>query len=68
MHIQSTTVRKAETPPPSCIRRPHRSWWRIRDGYQQPTISYTVMGQSQFNQAAVQAASWCDTIMGRARG
>lgn len=28
------------------------------------TISYTVMGQSQFNQAAVQAANWCNTNHG----
>ena len=24
-----------------------------------PTVAYTVMGEGQFNQAAVQAASWC---------
>lgn len=26
-----------------------------------PRIAYTVMGESQFNQAAVQAANWCNT-------
>jgi hypothetical protein len=29
-----------------------------------PTIAYTVMGDSQFNQAAVQAANWCTTNHG----
>lgn len=63
--FQSTTVRKAETPPPVVYQAPAPVVVApSATAYQQPTISYTVMGQSQFNQAAVQAASWCDTNHG----
>jgi hypothetical protein len=52
--VKETVVKPVETPPPLVV-------------YQQPPaatgaprIAYTVIGESQFSQAATHAASWCN--------
>jgi hypothetical protein len=57
--VKETTVTPAVPAPPAVV-------------YQQPPattgarrIAYTVMGQSQYDQAATQAASWCSQNYGR---
>lgn len=70
--FKSTEVRRAETPPPVVYQAPAPAVVAPPAVvYQQqtvtspgPTIAYTVMGQSQFNQAAVQAANWCNVNHG----
>jgi hypothetical protein len=65
--FKSTEVRRAETPPPVMYQAPAPTVvappaaTATAPG---PTIAYTVMGQSQFNQAAVQAANWCNVNHG----
>ena len=50
--VKETVVKPVETPPAVAYAQPSTSG--------APRIAYTVMGESQFNQAAVQAASWCN--------
>jgi hypothetical protein len=52
--VKETVVKPAETPPLVVYQQPP-----VATGA--PRIAYTVMGESQFNQAATQAASWCNT-------
>jgi hypothetical protein len=52
--VKETVVKPAETPPAVAYPQPSAT----SGG---PRIAYTVMGESQFNQAAVQAANWCAT-------
>jgi hypothetical protein len=52
--VKETVVKPAETPPPVVYQQPP-----VTSGT--PRIAYTVMGESQFNQAATQAANWCNT-------
>ena len=71
--VKSTTVKRAEAPPPTVVYQPAPTVV-----YQQPapsvvyqtsaptivaqtppTIAYTVSGQVGVNQAAIQAADWC---------
>src|SRR5580765_1877298 len=67
--FKSTTVKPVESPPPPVVYQAPAPTVVAPPAvaYQQPTtsqpatISYTVMGQSQFKQAAVQAANWCNT-------
>jgi hypothetical protein len=65
--FKSTEVKRASTPPPVVYQAPAPVAPPVVV-YQQPTtsptISYTVMGDSQFNQAAVQAANWCNSNHG----
>lgn len=51
--VKETVVKPVETPPAVAYAPPSTTAGA-------PRIAYTVMGESQFNQAAVQAASWCN--------
>jgi hypothetical protein len=75
--FKSTTVRRAEVPPPATVvyATPAPTVVYTTPAptvvYQQPTVvaraptvAYAVAGQAQFNQAAVQAAAWCRTNHG----
>jgi hypothetical protein len=66
--FKSTEVKRAETPPPVVHQPAPTVVTPPAVVYQQqptaPTISYTVMGDAQFNQAAVQAANWCNSNHG----
>ena len=60
--VKHTTVQPAETPPPVVYQAPAQVIVTPSpDASPSPKIAYTVMGESQFNQAAVQAATWCNT-------
>lgn len=51
--VKETVVKPAEpVPPPVVYQQPPATTGA-------PRIAYTVMGQSQYDQAAAQAASWC---------
>lgn len=65
--FKSTEVKRAETPPPVVYQAPAPTVVTppaVANPTTAPTISYTVMGDSQFNQAAVQAANWCNSNYG----
>jgi len=56
--VKETVVRPAEpAPPPVVYQQPPATTGA-------PRIAYTVMGQSQYDQAAAQAASWCSRTYG----
>ena len=55
--VKETVVRPAEPAPPVVYQAPPATSGA-------PRIAYTVMGQSQYDQAAAQAASWCSTNYG----
>jgi len=61
--FKSTTVQPARTPPPATVVEPAPVivYQQPAVASPYPTIAYTVMGDSQFNQAAVAAANWCNT-------
>ena len=73
--VESTTVERAETPPTVVYQTPAPVVVYQSPAptvlYQQPTVvaraptvAYAVAGQSQYNHAAVQAATWCRTHHG----
>ena len=60
--VKNTTVKRAETPPAVVYQQPPAVVYQAPPTVSgTPTIRYTVMGQQQYDQAAVQAASWCST-------
>jgi hypothetical protein len=58
--VKETVVRQEPAPPPAATvyQAPPPVVQTPTEG-RPATIIYTVMGQQQFNQAAVQAANWC---------
>jgi hypothetical protein len=60
--VKETVVKPAETPPTVVYQQPPTVVYQqppVTSGA--PRIAYTVIGESQLNQATVQAASWCNT-------
>lgn len=62
--VKETVVRQEPAAPAATVYQAAPPVVQAPTGDRAATIAYTVMGEHQFNQAAVQAANWCKSNYG----